>query len=159
MSKAVYTGSFDPIHLGHIDIIKRAAQLFDEVTVAVSINLAKNTMYDFDTRVEMIKAACKNIPNIKVDSCTGLRAKYINDNKFDVEVKSLRNSADFEYELPISQMHAKLFDNTETVFLMTDPEYSYISSTQVRQVFSLGGDVSMMVHPTTLEIMQNKKGK
>ena len=156
MSKALFSGSFDPIQLGHIDIIRRAAKMYDELVVAVSVNLAKQSMYDFDTRVEMIKRACADIPNLKVDACEGLRAKYINDNGFDVEIKSLRNSADFEYELPISQMHAKLCPNTETVFLMTDPSLSYISSTEVRQVFSLGGDVSMMVHPTTLEIMKKK---
>lgn len=158
MSKAVFTGSFDPIHLGHLDIIKRASKLYDELTVAVTINLDKKSMFDFETRVEMIKEATKDLSNVKVEACEGLRAKYVNDHSFDVEVKSLRNSADFEYELPLAQMHAKLYNNTETVFLMTDPMYSYISSNQVRQVYSLGGDVSMMVDPTTLAIM-NKKGK
>ncbi|MDO5441724.1 MAG: pantetheine-phosphate adenylyltransferase [Bacillota bacterium] len=158
MSKAVFTGSFDPVHLGHLDIIKRSANMYDEITVAVTVNLDKKSMFDFDTRVEMIKEACKDIKNIKVEACEGLRADYVNKNQFDVEVKSLRNSTDFNYELPLAQMHAKLYKNTETVFLMTDPAYSYISSNQVRQVFSLGGDVSMMVHPTTLSIM-NKKGK
>ena len=157
MNKAVFTGSFDPVHLGHIDIIKRAAKIFDEITVAVTVNLEKQTMFDFETRVKMIKEACKDVPNLKVESCEGLRAKYINEREFDVEVKSLRNSSDLNYELPLAQMHAKLYNNTETIFLMTDPSLSYISSTQVRQVFSLGGDVSMMVHPSTLELM-NKKG-
>jgi len=156
MSKAVYTGSFDPIQLGHIDIIRRAAKMYDELVVAVTVNLAKKSMFDFETRVEMIKRACADIPNVKVEACEGLRAKYVNDRKFDVEVKSLRNAADFEYELPVAQMHSKLYKNTETIFLMTDPALSYISSTEVRQVFSLGGDVSMMVHPTTLEIMKQK---
>ena len=158
MSKAVFTGSFDPVHLGHLDIIKRASKLYDELTVAVTVNLDKKSMFDFDTRVEMIKEACKDLNNVKVEACEGLRADYVNKGKFDVEVKSLRNSADFEYELPLAQMHSKLYNNTETIFLMTDPGLSYISSNQVRQVFSLGGDVSMMVHPSTLELM-NKKGK
>ena len=104
-----------------------------------------------------IEEACKDIPNVKVESCEGLRANYVNQRGFDVEVKSLRNSTDLNYELPLAQMHSKLYNKTETVFLMTDPSLSYISSTQVRQVFSLGGDVSMMVHPSTLELM-NKKG-
>lgn len=157
MNKAVFTGSFDPVHLGHIDIIKRAAKIFDELTVAVTVNLEKSSMFDYETRVAMIKEACKDIPNLKVDACEGLRADYVNKNGFNVEVKSLRNSTDLNYELPLAQMHSKLYNNTETIFLMTDPSLSYISSTQVRQVFSLGGDVSMMVHPSTLELM-NKKG-
>ena len=159
MSRAVFTGSFDPVHLGHIDIIRRAAVLFDEITVAVTVNLEKNCMFDYDTTVEMIKCACSEIENLKVEACKGLRADYVNSEGFDVEVKSLRNSADFEYELPVAQMHAKLYKKTETVFLMTDPAYSYISSNQVRQVFSLGGDVSMMVDPTTLNIMIERKRK
>ncbi len=157
MNKAVFTGSFDPVHLGHIDIIKRAAKIFDELTVAVTVNLEKDSMFDFDTRVEMIKQSCKDIPNLKVEACEGLRADYVNKNGFNVEVKSLRNSTDLNYELPLAQMHSKLYNNAETIFLMTDPSLSYISSTQVRQVFSLGGDVSMMVHPSTLKLM-NKKG-
>ncbi len=157
MSKAVFTGSFDPVHLGHIDIIRRAAKLYDELTVAVTVNLEKEAMFDFDTRVQMIKEACSDLKNLKVVACEGLRAKFVNDNNFDVEVKSLRNSSDFNYELPIAQMHSKLYNNTETIFMMTNPDFSYISSNQVRQVFSLGGDVSMMVHPSTLRLM-NKKG-
>ena len=158
MSRAVFTGSFDPVHMGHIDIIRRAAKMFDEITVAVTVNLEKKNMFDYDTRVRLIKEACKDIPNLKVEECKGLRAAYINEKGFDVEVRSLRNSADFEYELPVAQMHQKLYDKAEVIFLMTDPEWSYISSNQVRQVFSLGGDVSMMVHPSSLKIMNEKKG-
>ncbi len=155
MSKALFTGSFDPVTLGHIDIIRRAAALCDELTVAVTVNLEKKSMFSFEERVEMIKKACSGIENLKVDSCEGLRAEYIIKGGFDFELKSLRNAADFEYELPVAQMHSKLY-NIETVFLMSDPALSYISSTEVRQVFSLGGDVSKMVHASTLELMNRK---
>ncbi len=158
MSKAVFSGSFDPVHLGHIDIIRRAAAMYDELTVAVTVNLEKKNMFDYETRVEMIKEAVKDLKNVKVEECTGLRAAYVNERGFDVEVRSLRNSADFEYEIPVAQMHKRLYKKAEVIFLMTEPQYSYISSNQVRQVFSLGGDVSMMVDPSTLEIMNSKKG-
>ena len=158
MSKAVFTGSFDPVHNGHIDIIRRAAKMFNELTVAVTVNLDKKNMFDYETRVRLIKEACSDIPNLRVEECKGLRAAYINEKGFDVEVRSLRNSADFEYELPVAQMHQFLYDKCEVIFLMTDPKWSYISSNQVRQVFSLGGDVSMMVHPTSLKIMNEQKG-
>lgn len=153
MSRAVFTGSFDPVTAGHLDIIRRAAKLYDELTVAVTVNLEKKTMFDYSTRTEMIRRACEGIPNVVVDKCEGLRAQYIIDGGFDIEIKSLRNSADFEYELPVAQMHSKLY-NIETVFLMSDPALSYISSTEVRQVFSLGGDVAKMVDSSTLELMK-----
>lgn len=157
MKRAIFTGSFDPIHLGHIDIIRRAAAICDELTVAVTVNLSKHSMYTFDQRVKMVLDACGDLPNLKVTSINGLRAKYVNEHGFDVEVKSLRNTADLNYELPLAQMHAKLYNDTETIFLMTDPKYSFISSSSVREVFKLGGDVSFMVHPKTLEYMNELK--
>ena len=156
MTKGVFTGSFDPVQLGHIDIIKRAAKLCGELTVAVSINLQKEGMFSFEERKEMIVLACQDVPNLRVEICTGLRADYVNAGGFDVEFKSLRSGTDFDYEIALAQMHAKLYKKTETVFLMTDPAYSYISSNQVRQVYSLGGDVSFMVAPSTLKYMNNK---
>ena len=144
--KALYTGSFDPMTYGHLDIIERAANLCDELVVGVIYNLNKTPFFSTEERVKMIEESIAHLPNVKVDSFTGLLANYVNSNNFDMVVRGLRATTDFEYEIQMAQVNAGLFKgNTETIFLMTDPKYSYISSSAVRELVSFGADVSKYV--------------
>lgn len=144
--KALYAGSFDPLTLGHLDIIERAASIFDSVTVGVIVNPGKNSLFTLEERVQMVRNATAGISNVKVESFKGLLADYVNDQGFSAVVRGLRNSADFEYELQMANVNAKLYqNNTQTVFLMTSPELSYISSSMVREVASLGGNIESFV--------------
>ncbi len=143
---ALFAGSFDPLTLGHLDIIERSAELFDTVVVAVVVNPNKNSLFSCEERVGMIEGACRDITNVKVDSFEGLLADYVNANKFDAVVRGLRNTTDFEYEEMMANVNAGLYRHgTETVFLMARPEHSYVSSSVVREVASLGGDISKYV--------------
>ncbi len=145
MARAVYPGSFDPVTNGHLDIIKRAAHIFDSLTVSVLNNNAKCPLFSIDERVNMLKDVCRGFGNVKVDSFSGLLADYAKDNNIDVVVRGLRAITDFEYELQIAQTNSKLVPGLETVFLTTGLEYSYLSSTVVREVASYGGDISQFV--------------
>lgn len=156
MSKALFAGSFDPVHLGHLDIITRASKCFDEVVVAVTVNLAKKNMFTVEEREEMIRRLTGGLPNVTVDRIDGLRSAYVNANGITVDLRSLRSGTDLDYEMPVQQMFADMYDRAETLVMFTSPQYSHISSNQVRQVFSLGGDVSGMVHPDTLKFMNEK---
>lgn len=144
--KALYAGSFDPITNGHLNIIERAAKMYDSLTVAIVVNPNKTGLFTIDERMEIVREVTKHIPNVEVDSFSGLLADYVNANSFTAYVRGLRTSADFESELQMAQMNARLFTgDTETVFLMTDPEYSFISSSLIKEVASLGGSVEGLV--------------
>lgn len=152
--RALYTGSFDPITNGHLDIIKRASRMFDELTVGVIVNPSKKCLFTEQERVEMIKEVVKDLDNVKVDTFKGLLADYVNKGGFDLVVRGLRATTDFEYEIQMAQMNARLFDDrVETVFLMTDPKYSFISSSMVREVHGLGGDIEGLVPDAILQRM------
>ena len=143
---ALYAGSFDPITNGHLNIIERAAGLFDEVTVAVGVNPSKQGCFTTDERMEMICEVTRHLPNVRVDSFGGLLADYVNANGFDAVVRGLRGYADLESEMQMANMNSRLYTGgTETVFLMTDPEYSFVSSSIVREVESLGGSIEGLV--------------
>ena len=145
-TKALYTGSFDPLTNGHLNIIERASKLYDELTIGIIVNPSKKCAFSLDERKSMIKDALKHLENIRVDCFSGLLADYVNDNGFDVVVRGLRATMDFEYEIQLAQMNARLFDETvETVFLMTDPQYSFISSSMIKEVHSLGGSIEGLV--------------
>ena len=140
--KALYAGSFDPITNGHLNIIERAAKMYDSFTVAVVVNPNKKGLFTLDERVEIIRKVTEHIPNVSVDKFDGLLADYVNSNGFAAVVRGLRVTTDFENELQMAQMNARLFNgDTETVFLMTDPEYSFISSSLIKEVASYGGSV------------------
>ena len=163
MIRGIYAGSFDPITIGHLDVLKRAARLCDELTILVVRNYSKKLLYSEAERVEMIKRATSDIPNVRIDFLNGHLATYVLENGYDVVYRGLRNNADFDYEIQLAQIYAKYYNNkVETVYLMTDPRYSYISSSIVRENFLLGADVSGWVDPSTLEYMktlhQNKQG-
>ena len=159
-TKALYAGSFDPLTLGHLNIIERAAGIFDEVVVGVVVNLEKKTMFSFEERMEMIEEAVAHLPNVKVDMCDGLLADFVNDNGFSVVVRGLRGMSDFDSEQQMAQLPQYLYnDKTETVFLMSDSKYAFISSTMAKQVISLGGRGDMLVPPCVLKKMKGRLNK
>lgn len=153
-TKALYSGSFDPLTMGHVNIIERAAKLYDEITVGVIDNPQKKTMFSLEEREEMIREALAGLDNVKVDHFSGLLADYVNTGAYNVVVRGLRGTSDFDYEIQMEHMNARLFnEDVETVFLMTDPRYSFISSTMVKEVSSLGGDITGLVPDRILKRM------
>lgn len=145
MKKAMYPGSFDPVTLGHLDIIRRAAGLFDELTVLVMANSAKSALFSPDERVKMIRGLVKDLPNVRVDSSDGLLINYAEKQGIPIVVRGLRTTTDFEYELQMAHTNHLEYENLETVFLTTALEYSYLSSSIVREFASYGGDISAFV--------------
>ena len=154
-TKALYSGSFDPLTMGHLDIIMRAAKLYDELVIGVISNPGKQSMFTLEEREEMLRETVKGLDHVSVDHFSGLLADYVNRNGFDVVVRGLRSTTDFDYEIQMAQMNDRLFnDSVETVFLMTDPKYSYISSSVVKEVFALGGDINGLVPDEILKRMK-----
>ncbi len=152
--KALYTGSFDPLTCGHMNIITRAARLYDELTVGIISNPAKKAMFTVEERVDMVSEVLNGLENVKVGHFSGLLADYVNANGFNVVVRGLRATMDFEYELQMAHMNARLFhEDVETVFLMTDPKYSFISSSMVKEVHSLRGSIDGLVPDVILRRM------
>ena len=145
MAKAVYPGSFDPMTLGHLDIIKRSSRLFDEVIMAVVGNPGKAPLLPMDVRSNLIEATVKDIPGVKVGSFVGLTVDYARQNNIKCLIRGLRAISDFEAELGMAQTNKQLFPELETIFLMTKAEYSFISSSTVKEIVRLGGDVSHFV--------------
>ncbi|WP_448379526.1 pantetheine-phosphate adenylyltransferase [Fervidobacterium sp.] len=145
MVRAIYPGSFDPITYGHIDIARRAAELFDELYVVVMENKRKNYTFTIEERVEMVKECLKDIPNIRVDTFSGLLVEYTTKNNINVVIRGLRAVTDFEYELQMALANKEICNGVETVFLMTDKNYSFLSSSLVKEVASFGGQVSQWV--------------
>lgn len=148
IQRAVYPGSFDPVTFGHLDIIKRASEAFDELYVCVLNNKEKTPLFSVDTRVKMLKEVTKDIPNVKIDSFSGLTINYARDKEINIIVRGLRAITDFEYELQIAQTNRKFSNGTiDTVFLTTSLEYAYLSSSTVKEIASFGGDISECVPP------------
>ena len=144
--KALYAGSFDPITNGHLNIIERTAKMYDSLTVAIAINPHKTGFFTIPERVEIAREVTKHIPNVTVDTFSGLIADYVNENGFIAYVRGLRATTDFENELQMAQMNARLFTGeTETIFLMADPNYSFISSSLIKEVASFGGSVDGLI--------------
>ena len=159
MSKALYTGSFDPMTNGHLDIITRAAAMFDELVVGVIVNPNKHPLFSEKERVNMIREVTSDIKGVSVDSFQGLLADYVNRNNFDAVVRGLRATSDFEYEIQMAQMNARLFkEGTESLFLMTSPEYSFISSSMIKEVVSLDGCVNGLFPELILKEIRKKYG-
>ena len=155
--KMLYAGTFDPITNGHLDIIKRGVVLCDELVIGVVRNYSKTSFFTVDERTAMIRAAVAEFDNVVVDDFEGLLADYVNLHEIDVVLRGLRATTDFEYEIQIAQMNARLFHNgVETIFLMTSPTHSFISSSIVKEVFKLGGNIDGLVHPEVLDMMQKK---
>lgn len=145
MRIAVCPGSFDPATNGHIDIIERAAKLFDKVIVAVLNNPRKQPLFSVDERVEILKKACNHMENVEIDSFSGLLTDYAKSRNANAIVKGLRAVSDFEYELQMALMNKKLNPEIETVFIMTSSRYSYLSSSIVKEVAKFGGCIRDLV--------------
>ena len=155
--KALYAGSFDPITNGHLNIIERASKMFDSFTVAIVVNPNKKGFFTIDERLEIVQEVTEHLPNVSVDKFNGLLADYVNSNGFAAVVRGLRATTDFENELQMAQMNARLFSgDTETVFLMTDPEYSFISSSLIKEVASYGGCVDGLVPEYVVSRIRSK---
>ncbi len=144
---AVFPGSFDPITLGHVSIVKRAIPIFDEVIVAIGSNSQKKYMFDLNQRLEWIKNAFRNEPKVSTDVYQGLTVNYCEKKKAKFLLRGLRNQQDFEFERSIAQMNRQLNDEIETVFLFTELEYAAINSSIVRDIIRNGGDASQFLPP------------
>jgi pantetheine-phosphate adenylyltransferase len=153
--RAACPGSFDPVTNGHIDIIGRAASLFDEVVVAVGVNQSKSRLFTPEERIQMITEAVEPWDNVVVDSFAGLLTDFCRDRGVVAIVKGLRAISDFDYELQMAQMNASL-SQVETVFVPTSPEYSFLASSLVKEVAAFGGDVAGLVPPYVLERLKTK---
>lgn len=149
MTRAVCPGSFDPVTNGHVDIFRRASALFDELVVATGTNISKSRLFDPEERLEMLREACADLPNVTVMGFTGLIVDFCREIDAQAIVKGLRGGNDYEYELPMAQMNAHL-TGVETVFVPTTASLGYVSSSLVKEVASLGGDISGLVPPAVL---------
>lgn len=145
MKIALYSGSFDPVTLGHLDVIKDGANIFDKLIVAVADNPDKKSMFSVEQRKNFITECVKNMTNVEVDTYTGLTVEYAKRKGADILLRGLRSVSDFEYELQLSQNNRLLEQNIKTVFLMTKPEHSFISSSGVKEVLKNNGDISKYV--------------
>ena len=144
---AVYAGSFDPVTYGHIDIIERAARIFDRIIVAVAHNTEKKPLFSVKERVMMLKKATRNMSNVEVDDFSGLAVDYVSKSGANVLIRGLRMLSDFEYEFQMALTNRKLDEKIETIFLMPNESYSYLSSTLIKEAACLGADVSSFVPP------------
>ncbi len=156
MSKAICPGSFDPVTKGHLDIITRAASLFEEVVALVVINPEKNPSFTAQERVEMLKKSTAHLPNVQVDSYQGLLAEYIKMQGASAIVKGLRAMSDFEYEFQMALTNKKLVPEAETVFLTTTSDNLYLNSSLVKQVAAFGGNISDFVPPEVLTEIETR---
>jgi pantetheine-phosphate adenylyltransferase len=149
MQRVVCPGSFDPVTNGHLDIISRAAGLYDEVVVAVLVNITKKTLFTVDERVEMIQEITRDYGNVRVDRFHGLLVDFCASNGINAVVRGLRAVSDFEYEMQMAQMNYRLA-KVETLFMSTNPQYSFLSSSLIKEIARYGGDVSGLVPETVL---------
>ena len=158
MHRAIYPGSFDPLTNGHLDIIERSAKLFDEVIVAILLNVQKQPLFSTEERIEMIREVVPHT-NVRVDTFEGLLVHYAVKQQAQVIVRGIRAISDYEYELQMALMNRRLEPSVETVFLMASGENSYISSRLIKEVFTLGGSISGLVPPLVEQRMKERVEK
>lgn len=156
---AVYPGSFDPLTNGHIDIIKRASALYDEIYVAVLVNTTKKGLFSIEERAALIQNEISDLTNVKVESFHGLLVDFCRENNIGVILRGLRAVSDYEYEMQIAQMNRSLNKDVETVFLMTNTKYSFLSSSIVKEVAQFGGDIDDVVPKKVAQKLQEKFGR
>lgn len=157
MKSAIYPGSFDPMTLGHLDVINRASKMFDNLIVSVLDNKTKNPLFSVEERVSILKEATKDLPNVTVDSFNGLLIDYAKQKDIHISVRGLRAITDFEYELQIAQTNRKLSNGElDTVFLTTSLEYAYLSSSSVKEIAAFDGDISQCVPDFVAKLVYEK---
>ncbi|NGO39613.1 pantetheine-phosphate adenylyltransferase [Limisphaera ngatamarikiensis] len=156
MRLAVYAGSFDPITYGHVDVAERAARLFDRVVVAVARNDGKHPLFSIEERVALVREAIAHIPNAEADSFGGLLADYVRRRGAQAVVRGLRAVSDFEWEFQLALMNRKLNESFETIFMMPNESYTFLSSRMVKEIAALGGDVSLFVPPVVERALRLK---
>ncbi|WP_053205415.1 pantetheine-phosphate adenylyltransferase [Jiangella muralis] len=158
MRRCLCPGSFDPVTNGHLDVIERAASLFDEVVVAVLVNVSKKGLFSVDERIDLLEKACGHLPAVRVESFEGLLVDFARQREIPAVVKGLRAVTDFDYELQMAQMNHRL-TGLETLFVATNPDYSFLSSSLVKEVASYGGDVAGLVPDVVLQRLQERLGR
>ena len=159
MKVAIYPGSFDPVTFGHLDVIRRAASMFDELTVSVLNNTQKTPLFSVEERVRILEEATKELPNVKVDSFSGLLINYAREKDVHIAIRGLRAITDFEYELQIAQTNRKLSNGElDTIFLTTRLEYAYLSSSSVKEIAEFHGDISQCVPDFVAKLVYEKYG-
>ncbi|ANN19407.1 pantetheine-phosphate adenylyltransferase [Amycolatopsis orientalis] len=155
MRRAVCSGSYDPATNGHLDIIERAAKLFDEVVVAVGVNKSKKGLFTVEERMDMLREITAKLPNVRVDSWQGLLVDYCRENDIVAVAKGLRSVSDFDYELQMAQMNREL-TGLETLLMANNPAYGFVSSSLVKEVAALGGDIEHLVPPIVFKRLMEK---
>ncbi len=156
---AMYPGTFDPVTIGHEDLVRRGARLFDHIVVAVAANPGKEPMFSLDERVDLVKAVLADLDNVEVTGYSGLTIEYAEHHGLQVIVRGLRAVSDFEYEFQLANMNRELTDDVETVYLTPTAQYNFISSSLVREVASLGGDISKFVSPIVKDALLKRVGR
>ena len=156
MRTAIYPGSFDPLTNGHLDVVQRAAKLFDRVIIAVAKNEGKHPTFTHAERLALVKKAVADLPNVAADSFDGLLVEYVADKKAQAIVRGLRAVSDFEFEFQLALMNRKLDENIETIFMMPKDTYTFLSSRIVKEIARLGGDISQFVPPTVQTALKKK---
>jgi len=159
MRIAVYPGSFDPVTYGHIDIIKRAAKIFDRLIVAVLNNAGKHPLFTVPERLELLKEVTQDLDNVEVDFFQDLLINYMKTKQAKVIVRALRSVSDYEYELQLASMNRKLGEDVETLFMTSSPQYSYLSSSIVKEIARFHGPVSELVPPVVEQALRKKYAK
>ena len=156
MNKAIYPGSFDPVTLGHLDIIERTSKMFDRVIIGVLNNKSKSPLFSVEERVNMLKEVTANLPNVEVQSFEGLLIDLVRKNDARVIVRGLRAITDFEYELQMAQTNRVIAPEVDTIFLTTNLRYSYLSSSIVKEIAEFDGEISAFLHPAVAEKVREK---
>jgi pantetheine-phosphate adenylyltransferase len=159
MRTAVYPGSFDPITNGHLDVIQRAARLFDRVIVAVAVNESKAPLFKMSERTRLATKAVEHIPNVEVDTFTGLLVDYVAAKSGEAVIRGLRAVSDFEFEFQLALMNRKLNEGVETIFMMPKETYTFLSSRMVKEIARLGGNISSFVPAHVAEALRKKFGE
>ena len=158
MRSVVYPGTFDPITNGHIDLIQRASSLFERVVVAVAVDTGKDTLFGIDRRVELAEHVLRDIPGVEIARFSGLLVRFARDHGTPVIMRGLRAVSDFEYEFQLAGMNRRMAPDVETLFLTPAEQYAYISSSLVREIARLGGDVSTFVAPVVQTALRERFG-
>ena len=153
---AIYPGTFDPVTHGHVDLIKRGTRIFDRLVVAVAHNPDKNPLFTVSERIDMLKEITKNMKNVEIDAFGGLLVDYVHTKRANVVLRGVRAFSDFEYEFQMALTNRKLDSKTETIFMMPNESFSYVSSRKIKQIASMNGDISKFVPEVVREYLKKK---